>query len=132
MAMVLVGTHSDRTGERRWHLAGCAFAGSFSLACAAYSTSTTATIVFLSLTLLSAYSLLGPFWATATELLSETSAIANLGGFLGPYTIGQIRTWTGSFRGGLLAVAALFGISGVMALLVFGKRIRKVRIPLTS
>ena len=141
MAMVLVGSHSDRTGERRWHLAGCAFAGSFSLACAAYSTSTTATIVFLSLTLLAAYSLLGPFWATATELLSETSAIAgialinsfgNLGGFLGPYTIGQIRTWTGSFRGGLLAVAALFGIGGVMALLVFGKRIRKVRVTATS
>ena len=75
-----------------------------SLACAAYSTSTTATIVFLSLTLLSAYSLLGPFWATSTELLSETSAVAgialinsfgNLGGFLGPYTIGLIRSWTG-------------------------------------
>jgi ACS family tartrate transporter-like MFS transporter len=135
IAMVLVGTHSDRTRERRWHLAGSAFVGALGLACAAYSTSTSATIVFLSVTLLAAYSLLGPFWATSTELLSQTSAVAgialinsfgNLGGFLGPYTIGMMRTWTGSFRGGLLAVAMLLGISGVMALLVFGKVIRRV------
>ena len=55
-------------------------------------------------------------------MLSETSAAAgialinsfgNLGGFLGPYTIGLIRTWTGSFRGGLLAVGALLAVSGV-------------------
>jgi ACS family tartrate transporter-like MFS transporter len=139
MAMVLVGIHSDRTRERRWHLAGCAFAGSFSLACSAYATSTAGTIVFLSLTLLAAYSLLGPFWATSTELLSDTSAIAgialinsfgNLGGFLGPYTIGLVRDWTGGFRGGLLAVAALLGFSGVMALLVFTKGLHKVRVPI--
>jgi len=135
IAMVLVGTHSDRTRERRWHLAGSAFIGALGLACAAYSTSTVATIIFLSVTLLAAYSLLGPFWATSTELLSQTSAVAgialinsfgNLGGFLGPYTIGMMRTWTGSFRGGLLAVAMLLGISGVMALLVFGKVMRRV------
>jgi MFS transporter, ACS family, tartrate transporter len=133
-AMVLVGIHSDRTRERRWHLAGCAFLGSFGLTGAAFSSATTATIVFLSIALLASYSLLGPFWATSTELLSDTSAIAgialinsfgNLGGFLGPYTIGLIRTWTGSFRGGLLAVATLLGISGVMALLVFSKGLHR-------
>jgi ACS family tartrate transporter-like MFS transporter len=141
IAMVLVGMHSDRTRERRWHLAGSAFVGSFGLACAAYATSATATIVFLSLALLAAFSLLGPFWATSTELLSETSAVAgialinsfgNLGGFLGPYTIGLVRTWTGSFRGGLLAVAALLGISGVMALLVFAKGLHKVPVPVAQ
>lgn len=139
-AMVLVGIHSDRTGERRWHLAGCAFFGSFGLVGAAFSSSTTATIVFLSMALLASYSLLGPFWATSTELLSDTSAIAgialinsfgNLGGFLGPYTIGLIRTWTGSFRGGLLAVATLLGISGVMALLVFSKGLHRRVSPAT-
>ena len=134
IAMVLVGMHSDHTGERRWHLAGSAFVGSSGLAGAAFSTSTAATIAFLSLALLAAYSLLGPFWATSTELLSETSAVAgialinsvgNLGGFVGPYAIGLIRDWTGSFRGGLLAVATLFGISGVMALLVFFKGLHR-------
>ena len=134
--MALVGIHSDRTRERRWHLAGSAFVGSFGLACAAFSNSTTATVAFLSVTLLASYSLLGPFWATSTELLSDTSAIAgialinsfgNLGGFLGPYMIGLVRSWTGGFRGGLLAVATLLAISGVTALLVFSKGLHKVR-----
>jgi len=136
--MVLVGMHSDYRRERRWHLAGCAFVGALGLTCGAFASSTTTTVICLSVTLLSAYSLLGPFWATSTELLSETSAVAgialinsfgNLGGFLGPYTIGLIRTWTGGFAGGLLAVAALLSMSGVMALLVFAKGLHRVPMP---
>jgi MFS transporter, ACS family, tartrate transporter len=130
LSMVLVGISSDRTGDRKWHLAGSAFACSIALGCAAYSSSTTADVVFLSVTLMAAFSMNGPFWATTTEMLTETSAAAgiavinslgNLGGFLGPYTIGLIRTWTGSFRGGLLAVGALLAVSGVLALLSYSR-----------
>jgi MFS transporter, ACS family, tartrate transporter len=130
LAMVVVGISSDRTGDRKWHLAGSAFACAIALGCAAYSTSTTADVVFLSVTLMGAFSMNGPFWATTTEMLTETSAAAgiavinslgNLGGFLGPYTIGLIRTWTGSFRGGLLAIGGLLAVSGVLALLAYGK-----------
>ena len=80
---------------------------------------------------------MGPFWATTTEMLSETSAAAgialinsfgNLGGFLGPYTIGLVRTWTGSFRGGLLTVGALLAVSGVLALLAYGVQPRKTTV----
>lgn len=134
VAMVLVAKSSDRTRDRKWHLAGSAFACAFGLGSAAYSTSTTAAVVFLSLTLMAAFSMNGPFWATATEMLSETSAaagialinsVANLGGFLGPYTIGLVRTWTGSFRGGLLAVGALLVVSGSLALLAYGRGPRR-------
>jgi MFS transporter, ACS family, tartrate transporter len=137
-AMVLVATHSDRTRERKWHLAGSAFACAIGLGCAAYSTSTAADVVFLSLTLMAAFSMNGPFWATTTEMLSETSAAAgialinsfgNLGGFLGPYTIGLVRTWTGSFRGGLLAVGALLVLSGVLAVLAYGRDPRRAPLP---
>jgi ACS family tartrate transporter-like MFS transporter len=135
LGMVLVAAHSDRTRERKWHLAGSAFACSIALGCAAYSTSTTADVVFLSVTLMAAFSMNGPFWATSTEMLTETSAAAgialinsfgNLGGFLGPYTIGLVRTWTGSFRGGLLAVGALLAVSGTLALLAYSKDLSKV------
>ena len=44
--------------------------------------------------------------------IAVINSLGNLGGFLGPYTIGLIRTWTGSFRGGLLAVGALLAVSG--------------------
>jgi ACS family tartrate transporter-like MFS transporter len=134
VGMVLVGISSDRTRDRKWHLAGSAFAGAIALGCAAYSTSTTAAVIFLSVTLMGAFSMNGPFWATTTEMLTESSAAAgiavinslgNLGGFLGPYTIGLVRTWTGSFRGGLLAVGALLAVSGVLALLAYGNDPRK-------
>jgi MFS transporter, ACS family, tartrate transporter len=138
VAMVLVGISSDRTRDRKWHLAGSAFACAIALGCAAYSTSTTADVIFLSVTLMGAFSMNGPFWAVATEMLTETTAaagiavinsIANLGGFLGPYTIGLIRTWTGSFRGGLLAVGALLAVSGALALLVDRKDPRQMHTP---
>jgi MFS transporter, ACS family, tartrate transporter len=138
VAMVLVGMHSDHTGERKWHLAGCAFAGSIGLAGAAYATSTVASMAMLSLTMMAGFSMMGPFWATSTEVLSEISAVAgialinsfgNLGGFLGPYTIGLVRTWTGSFRGGLLAVAVLLGLAGGLALLAYGQNSHKPRVP---
>ncbi len=125
VAMVLVGMHSDRTGERRWHLACSAFAGTAGLVGAAYATSTVTSIAFLSLTMMAAFSMMGPFWAAATAMLSQTSAAAgialinsfgNLGGFLGPYSIGLVRTWTGSFRGGLLVVGVLLAFAGLLAL----------------
>jgi ACS family tartrate transporter-like MFS transporter len=138
VAMVLVGMHSDRSGERKWHLAGLAFVGAISLAGAAYATSTVTSMVLLSLTMMAGFSMMGPFWATSTALLSETSAAAgialinscgNLGGFLGPYTIGFVRTRTGSFRGGLLAVAVLLGLSGGLAVLACERDPRKLRVP---
>jgi MFS transporter, ACS family, tartrate transporter len=126
-AMVLVGMHSDRTGERRWHLALAGFAGAIGLWCAAFAPSTSPQIMFLSLALLSAFSMMGPFWATSTSLLSGTAAAAgialinsfgNLGGFFGPYMIGMVRNATGDFRGGLIITGAMLAVSGGFAIAV--------------
>jgi ACS family tartrate transporter-like MFS transporter len=127
IAMVRVGLHSDRTGERRWHTAMPAFAGSAALVIAAYTHSVTPAVALLSITVLGVFSMMGPFWAMPTALLGPVAAAAgiafinsvgNLGGFFGPYIIGLLRTSTGEFRGGLLLVAATLGASGVIALLV--------------
>jgi hypothetical protein len=40
-----------------------------------------------------------------------------------------VRTWTGSFRGGLLAVAVLLGLAGGLALLAYGQNSHKPRVP---
>src|SRR5438105_3211431 len=127
VAMVLVGMHSDRTGERRWHLALSAFSGAIGLWCAAFATSTVPQTAFLSLALLSAFSMMGPFWKTPTALLSGTAAAAgialinsfgNLGGFFGPYVIGVVRNATGDFRGGLIIAGAMLAVSGGVAIAV--------------
>jgi nitrate/nitrite transporter NarK len=127
IAMVRVGLHSDRTGERRWHTALPAFAGALALVVAAYTHSVGPVVVLLSVTVLGVFSMMGPFWATPPLLLPPAAlaagiafinSLGNLGGFFGPYTIGLMRTATGGFRGGFLLVAATLGVSGAVALSV--------------
>jgi len=127
LAMVAVGLHSDRSGERRWHTALPAFAGAIALSGAAFATSVGPSILLISIAVLGVFSMMGPFWSMPTSLLSGTAAaagiafinsIGNLGGFVGPYVIGLVRTSTGQFKGGLLFVGAALAVSGVVALLV--------------
>ena len=124
-AMVRVGLHSDRTGERRWHVATSAFVGAAALASAAYSASLATVIVALSLAIMAVSAMWGPFWALAAGQLNASSAavgialincLGNWGGFFGPYIIGWVRTTSGEFRGGLLVVAAVMVVSGCLAL----------------
>jgi ACS family tartrate transporter-like MFS transporter len=130
IAMVAVGLHSDRSGERRWHTAIPAFAGAVALTVAAYSTSVGPAILAISVAVLGVFSMTGPFWAMPTGLLSGTAAAAgiafinsvgNLGGFVGPYVIGLVRTSTGQFKGGLLLVGSALAASGAIALMVRSK-----------
>ena len=131
LTMVVVGMHSDRSGERRWHTAVPAFAGAAALGVAANVTSTGPAIALISIAVLGVFSMMGPFWAMPTALLSGTAAAAgvafinsvgNLGGFFGPYIIGVVRTSTGHFRGGLVVVGAALAMSGVFALAIKFKR----------
>jgi ACS family tartrate transporter-like MFS transporter len=131
LAMVAVGLHSDRSGERRWHTALPAFAAAIALSLGAYSTSVGPSIFLISIAVLGVFSMMGPFWSMPTSLLSGTAAAAgiafinsvgNLGGFVGPYVIGLVRTSTGQFKGGLLLVSAALAVSGAVALLVRVKK----------
>jgi ACS family tartrate transporter-like MFS transporter len=127
VVMVLVGMHSDRTGERRWHTAIPAFVGAAALVVAGYGTSTVTVVAGIGLGLVCAESMVGPFWAMATSRMAGLSAaagiavinsLANLGGYYGPDIIGLFRTVNGGFRGGLLAIGATVAMSGGMALIV--------------
>jgi MFS transporter, ACS family, tartrate transporter len=127
IAMVLVGLHSDHSGERRWHTAVPAFCGALALVGAAYSSSVGPSIVAISVAVLGVFSMMGPFWSMPTSLLSGTAAAAgiafinsvgNLGGFAGPYVIGLVRTSTGQFRGGLLLIGGALAVSGAVVLMV--------------
>jgi ACS family tartrate transporter-like MFS transporter len=127
VAMVLVGTHSDRSGERRWHTALPAFTGAAALIAAGYGRSTVVVVAGVGLGLVGAESMVGPFWAMATSRMTGLSAaagiavinsLANLGGYYGPDIIGFFRKLNGGFRGGLLAIGATLALSGTIALIV--------------
>ncbi len=127
VAMVISGLHSDRTGERRWHVAAPAFAGAMAFVVASSTTSLVPMIFAVGLAVVCVNAMIGPFWAMPTAILSGAAAapgialvnsIGNLGGFFGPYLIGRSKTATGDFRGGLLLAAGALIASGALALSV--------------
>jgi ACS family tartrate transporter-like MFS transporter len=118
--MVITSKHSDRTRERRGHVAVSALAGAAGLVGAGVTTNPVVELAALSLAAAGIWATLGPFWAMSSESLAGTGAAAgialinsvgNLGGFLGPYIVGWVRTRTTSFTWGLV-VLALFLIAG--------------------
>ena len=114
IGMVLLSRNSDATGERRWHVALSAVGGAIGLIGAGLSHNAVIEIAALSLAAAGIWGTLGTFWALSSESLAGTGAAAgialinsvgNLGGFLGPYLIGWIRTRTESFSLALIALA---------------------------
>jgi ACS family tartrate transporter-like MFS transporter len=127
VAMVLVGIHSDRTGERRWHAALPAFLAAISMVVVAYSSSVFPMVAGLSVAVLSIYSISGPFWALSTTFLKGPSAAAgialinavgNLGGFCGPYLIGAASSSNVGLRSGLMVLCATIASVGGLLLQV--------------
>jgi ACS family tartrate transporter-like MFS transporter len=126
IAMVHVGLHSDRTGERRWHVSLSAFAGAAALLVAAYAGQVSLMVGALSVAVLGVFCMVGPFWAMPTSLLTGSAAAAgiafinsvgNLGGFLGPNILGLARSSTGQFKGGLIILGVILALSGCIPLL---------------
>jgi MFS transporter, ACS family, tartrate transporter len=114
IAMVWWGHHSDRTGERKWHLAAAALVGAFGLAASAVAPTPTLSYLALCIATIGIWSMFGVFWATPSDFLSGTAAAAGLalvnsfgtlGGFSGPFLVGFVRERTGSFSASLLVLA---------------------------
>jgi ACS family tartrate transporter-like MFS transporter len=125
IAMVMIGRNSDRSGERRLHVAAAAFTGAAGLTLAAFLKVPAAELAALALAAVGIWSTLGPFWAMSSEFLSGTAAAAgiavinsvgNLGGFVGPYLVGLVRKQTDSFSLALLVLAVWPLIGGIVAL----------------
>ncbi len=135
IAMVIVGAHSDRTGERNWHLALPAFITCFALVAAAFATSVPTTVATFTIAMAAEFSMMGPFWVLASGTLDAKTAaagiafinaIGNLGSGLGPYWIGYLRTATGSFRGGLLSIAVLLFLAAFTVLGIRQTRVTRM------
>jgi len=108
VGMVLFSRHSDKTGERRNHVAiGLALSGTLlllgSLLSGHWLLVSFALICFSSV---GSWGVLGSFWAIPTETLPRASvgaalglinAIGNLGGYAGPKLVGYLTNQTGNF-----------------------------------
>lgn len=127
IVMIWWARHSDRTGERTWHVVLACLLAAVGLALAGMASGVVAVLAALTLVNIGISSSKPPLWSMPTMFLSGSAAaagiatinsIGNLGGFVGPAVIGWIKDRTGSFAGGLYFVAALLVLSAVLTLLL--------------
>lgn len=137
IAMVVVGHHSDKTGERRWHIAGPAIVCSIAFALSALP-GVPGPVGLLLLTLATAgiASAYSTFWALPATILSGTAAsagiawvnsVGNLAGYLSPYLVGVIRDKSHSMFWALLMLSFCGLFSAVLTLLCFHPRTSQPR-----
>jgi ACS family tartrate transporter-like MFS transporter len=128
IGMIVWGTHSDRTGERKWHavIAFLFIIGGLGLA--SVTDEPTVKILFLCVAGFGFFAVLPIFWTLPTAFLSGAGAaagiaavnsIGNLGGYFGPQVFGLLRDHTGSDVAGLIFLAGC-ALIGMLIVLLLG------------
>ena len=127
VVMVIWGAHSDKTGERRWHVACSLLLGvSGLIGLALVGHAPIPSMIALTLVASGTLSFVATFWSLPTAFLSGTAAAAgiafvnsvgNLGGHFGPDLIGRIRTMSGgASEAAFLALAAIAVLGAVITI----------------
>jgi len=125
IGMVTIATHSDRTGERKLHVAACAAVAAFGLGLGSQTTAPVLSLAALSVAAVGLYGFTPPFWSLPTAFLRGDGAAAgialinatgNLGGFIGPYVMGRMTDLAGTYRAGLALLAGTAILSGILVM----------------
>lgn len=126
-ASVLIGRHSDKTGERKWHIALPAFLGAIGFVIASMATNPLVSMAALCVAATGLWVSNTLFWALPAGMLSGASAavgiafinaFGNLGGFAGPYLTGWIRETTHSYVWALVMLGGFLTLSAIIVLVV--------------
>ena len=128
VTMMLWARLSDKGGERSWFVASALLLGALALVVCGYATSSALiSIVALCGAVVGIMCYQSTFWPIPSSFLTGSAAagglalivsIGNLGGFVGPYIIGEIKQTTGSFSWALIAVAAFLTVAAILIKLV--------------
>jgi len=116
IGMIFWTRHSDRSGERTWHLVGSILVGVTGFTAVSLTTDPVLSVTFLVLASLGIHSALPLFWTLPTAFLSGVgsaaglaliNSISNLGGYVGPQLMGYIKDQTTSFAPAFAMIAML-------------------------
>jgi D-galactonate transporter len=126
IGMVLLGRHSDRTMERKGHVAAALLMAAIGVGLSGLVSNPVLIMALLCFAQIGISSVPPMFWPLPASFLTGASAAAgiaainslgNLSGFAGPYAMGYLKDMTGNFTAGLLLlggcalVGALVSIS---------------------
>jgi D-galactonate transporter len=132
IATVLVGRHSDRRLERRYHCGLATLTAAVGLVLiGVLAASPVLSFLALVVAVAGVLSAFAPFWQMPTMLLAGSAAaggialinsLGNLSGFVGPYLVGWLKDMTGTTATGLYAVAGLEVLCTVLMLVFIPSR----------
>jgi ACS family tartrate transporter-like MFS transporter len=132
VSILVMGWHSDKTKERRWHTALAMMTTSLGLLLSVATANYTAVAIsMLCLAGVGTAGYLPGFWALPTSFLTGTAAAAsiglinsfgNLGGFVGPYIVGYLKDRTDSYFAGILYLSASALVASMLILAVRATR----------
>jgi MFS family permease len=133
IAMVLNGRHSDKTMERRWHIAIPALIAAAGLVITGVAGKDHLIISMIAITMTCAgcLAVVSCFWSLPTAILTGTAAaggialinsFGNLGGYYGPKWIGVIKDKLGDPANALFILAGFLVLCAVLTLTVFKAR----------
>jgi MFS family permease len=121
---LVVSASSDRTGDRKWHLALVYVIAAIGMLGSALVQQPVWAYVFLCLAGLGMNSGNSLFWSLNASFMTGSAAavsiavvntIAQFGGLIGPWLIGLVKTQTGSFSIALMVVAAFLLIAAAIS-----------------
>lgn len=122
---IVVSRSSDKTGDRKYHLAGLYTLGAVSLLASAHVGNPVGAYVLLCLAGLGLNSGNSLFWSLASSIntgaaaaiaVAAVNTIAQFGGLVGPYVIGVAKAQTGNFNAALVVVSIFLFASAAIAI----------------
>jgi ACS family tartrate transporter-like MFS transporter len=122
LAMFLWSRHSDRSGERIWHIAAPALFSAIGFCVAATTQDIYLVIASFTCAAVGLYAALPVFWTLPTAMLTGTAAaggiaminsIGTLSGYVGPVVMGKLKESSGNYATGLVVLASFMAVAAV-------------------
>ena len=140
---VLVARHSDRTGERTWHVAAPAFAGAAGFLLVATTDNLAVGGIGICIATIGFWTSNTVGWTLSPKYLSGAAlatglalvnSVGNLGGFFGPFVIGWLRQISGGYRLSLGFLAVILSVNGLIVVMLqfFDQRQRRRAVAVPS
>jgi MFS transporter, ACS family, tartrate transporter len=135
VAMYLWGRHSDRKGERTWHLVIPLVLATIGFLYGSFADNVYVAIIGFTLGAVGLYSSLPLFWTLPTALLTGSAAaggialinsVGNLSGYFGPSVMGWLKDRTQGYTAGLILIAASMAFAAILGYL-FSRPLSKWR-----
>jgi len=137
VSVIWVSRHSDKTGERKFHIVGCLIASAIGFFLSSVATEPVVMLIALSIATAGLLSAMPPLWTYPISMFSgvaAATAIATinsfgvLGGIVGPNILGFVTNLTGNVSLGLMVVAAMLLSGGIAAFFLRVSGVTKIKL----